>query len=139
MRKANPCSTTPSGTTSHINRRSVIGGLAASAASTTAMAARGVSADANLNAMVERHDALWTLTDRLYAALGDAGTDTAEYADANEEAADLERLIAATPAFTPAGLAGKRRMVDRAEMESSDDLGLIETILQLDAERVAAA
>jgi len=97
-----------------------------------------VSPDAGLLEMVARHDHLWDLTDHL-AALGDAGTDTAEYIDALAEAADLERRIAATPAFTPAGLAGKRRMVDRAEMESSDDLGLIETILQLDAERVAAA
>jgi hypothetical protein len=135
MSKATRRLSTPSGTASSVNRRSLIAGIAASAASTTASAAP-VSADAELLAMIERHDALWTLTDRL-AALGDAGADTAEYADANEEAADLERWIAATPAFTPAGLAGKRRVVERAEFD--DDYDIIATILRLDAARVHAA
>jgi hypothetical protein len=130
---------TPTGTTSHINRRTVItGAIAASATSTTAMAAP-IQDDAELLAMIERHDELWDLTDRIYAALSDAGTYTPEYDDASAEAVGLERWIVATPAFTPAGLAGKRRVIERANMEPSDDFGIIEAILQLDAERIAAA
>jgi hypothetical protein len=106
MSKATRRFSTPTETTSSVNRRSLIAGLAATAAPTTAMAAP-ISPDTNLNAMVARHDELWDLTDRL-AALGNAGTDTEEYADAVDEAADLERRIAATPAYTADGLAGKR-------------------------------
>jgi hypothetical protein len=95
-----------------------------------------VSPDAGLLEMVARHDHLWDLTDHL-AALGDAGTDTAEYIDALAEAADLERRIAATPAFTPAGLAGKQRVVERAEFD--DDNGIIAAILRIDTARIAAA
>jgi hypothetical protein len=84
--------------------------------------------------MVNRHDDLWSEWDRLAKVNEDDPRTLAII----EEASELERWIVATPASTPAGLAGKRRVIDRAEMESSDDLGLIETILELDAERIAA-
>jgi hypothetical protein len=54
-----------------------------------------------------------------------------------DEACALERQIAATPAFTRKGLDGKKRVVKRATFD--DDDGILAMILQLDAERVAAA
>jgi hypothetical protein len=57
----------------------------------------------------------------------------------SDQCCELERKILATPTFTAEGLTGKRRVVERAELDSWDDLGIIETIFALDAERVAAA
>jgi hypothetical protein len=53
------------------------------------------------------------------------------------ECSVLERLICATPAFTAEGLTGKQRVVRLAEFD--DTSGVIQTIMQLDAARVAAA
>ena len=52
------------------------------------------------------------------------------------EACRLEVKITAMPAFTSEGLAGKRRVVSRAEFD--DDDGIVAAILALDAERIAA-
>ncbi|AHY52480.1 hypothetical protein [Bradyrhizobium japonicum] len=89
--------------------------------------------DAALLAMVDQHDALWGEWDRI--------TDFGKNEDPrtralSDECYELERKITATPAFTREGLAGKRRVIRRAEFE--DDSGVIATILELDAERVAA-
>jgi hypothetical protein len=55
------------------------------------------------------------------------------------ETSQLARRIAVTPAHTAEGRDGKIRVVKLEELESWDDLGLIETIFELDAERIAAA
>jgi hypothetical protein len=90
--------------------------------------------DAHLLEMIRRNDEVWTEWDLL------AGADEADpRIDAlSNESAQLEREILATPAFTDAGLAGKRRIVERAELSAWDDLKIIDVIFQLDAERIAA-
>jgi hypothetical protein len=68
---------------------------------------------------------------------------TPELAEAGEadeisdECAELELRIAAMPAYTARGLVAKKRVVKRA-VQLQDENGLLEMILRLDAERVAA-
>ena len=50
------------------------------------------------------------------------------------EACRLEVKITAMPAFTSEGLAGKRRVVSRAEFD--DDDGIVAAIIENDAARV---
>jgi hypothetical protein len=135
LSKANRRLSTPSGTTSPINRRSVITGIiTAAAASTTAMATP-MSADTDLLAMVNRHDGLWAEWDRL----AKVDEDDPRIPALSDETSELAKRIVVTPAHTVEGLNGKVRVVALEELESWDDIGLIEIILQLDAERVAAA
>jgi hypothetical protein len=82
-----------------------------------------------------RHDDVWAQWDALVEINEkDPGIDAL-----CEESGDLEREIVVTPAFTAAGLAGKRRIVERSELQECDNLDLIEVILRLDAQRVALA
>jgi hypothetical protein len=53
--------------------------------------------------------------------------------------ADLALVIVTTPACTKEGLDGKMRVIKCEELYPEDDFGLIEMILKLDAERIAAA
>jgi hypothetical protein len=89
--------------------------------------------DAELLAMIRRHGKLWTEWDRI----ANINEEDPRISTFSREAVELERKILATPALTRKGLAGKRRVVQRAEMEAWDDLGIIETIFDIDAERVA--
>ena len=88
--------------------------------------------DAGLLAMITRHDFLWAEWDRV-ARVNDHDPRVVAI---GEECSKLEPRIVATRAFTAAGLSGKRRVVERAELE--DDFGIIETIFDLDEERIAA-
>ena len=81
--------------------------------------------DADLLAMIARHDQLWEITE----------AEAPNPPGIIRELCDLELTIAATPAFTVQGLDSKRRVVDRAEFDDAD--GIIDEILRLDAERVA--
>jgi hypothetical protein len=89
------------------------------------------NADASLIAMTQRLDEIWSEWDR-------ADEDDPRVAAFCDEAGELERTILATPAFTDEGLAGKRRIVERAELSEWDDLEIIDVIFRLDAERIAA-
>ncbi|OKO87706.1 hypothetical protein AC629_12850 [Bradyrhizobium sp. NAS80.1] len=88
--------------------------------------------------MIKRHDEIWAETDRLSDLAEKARSlhPGPRYSVLVTEASDLEPRIAATPAFTAAGLTGKRRVIGRAEFD--DDDRIIAAILKLDAERVAA-
>ena len=86
--------------------------------------------DAELLAMIQRHDTLWVEWDR-------AEEDDPRTSEFCEECCELELRVVATPAFTRQGLQGKRRVAKRAE-QLHDDYGLLDQILQNDAERVAA-
>jgi hypothetical protein len=85
--------------------------------------------DAELITKVRRHDLLW----QTWPPEGGASK---EHLD---ETCDLELQILATPAFTRQGLAGKRRVAERAAQFHDDECGqLLEEIMRNDAERVAA-
>jgi hypothetical protein len=74
--------------------------------------------------MIRRHDDLWQqFTEETPGRTG-------------PRSLQLEVKITGMPAFTSEGLAGKRRVVRRAEFD--DDDGIVAAILALDAERVAA-
>jgi hypothetical protein len=90
--------------------------------------------DAGLIAMIKRHDVLWAEWDRV----AKVDEDDPRIDAYSSEAVELERKILATPAFTDEGLAGKRRVVERAELVEWDYLGIVDTIFALDADRVAA-
>jgi hypothetical protein len=92
--------------------------------------------DAGLLADIERHGRLWTEWDRIVA---ETGEDDPRIEALSDETTELAKRIVVTPAHTAEGTDGKIRIIELEELESWDDLGLIETILQLDAERVAAA
>jgi hypothetical protein len=88
--------------------------------------------DTELLAMIQRHKAAWNEWDQL--------TEDDPRIDAlGELTTDLARLIVVTPAHTPEALEGKRLIIEREQLTEWDDLCLIETIIELDAERVAAA
>ena len=57
--------------------------------------------------------------------------------------ADLERRIIGTPAFTSEGLSAKLKIIDETDFATgADDFGLValvETILEMDAERIDPA
>ena len=89
--------------------------------------------DAGLLAMIQRHDKLWVEWDRL----AKINEDDPRIPALSDECAALEPRIIATPAHSQEGLTGKRRVVERGEL--SDDFGIIDTMLELDAERIAAA
>jgi hypothetical protein len=91
--------------------------------------------DATTIELIDHLDRLWVRSDHL-AEIDDTGP---EYDALCRECAQLERVILVTPIHTEAGAAGKRRIVERAELTEFDDLGLIETIFALDAERIAGA
>ncbi|MGA7071776.1 hypothetical protein [Bradyrhizobium sp.] len=91
--------------------------------------------DAALIAMVQRHDAIFEEWDRLV----EGDEDDPRIAALSGESCDIERKIVATPAFTQEGLDAKWRVLTRAELEAFDDLGIIDMILTLDAERVGTA
>jgi hypothetical protein len=80
--------------------------------------------------MVERHDHLWALCTPQACESGEANAFM-------DECLQLEVPIIGTPAFTPEGLAGKQRVVERAELD--DDEAVVAAILQADAERIAVA
>ena len=79
--------------------------------------------DTALLEMIERHDFLWK-------TWPPEGASKAHL----DEACELEVKIIASPAFTARGLAGKRSVVRRAEID--DDYGIIAAILENDAECV---
>ncbi|MGJ5082738.1 hypothetical protein [Bradyrhizobium sp. HKCCYLS3013] len=83
--------------------------------------------DNELLAMAARHDALWGRCGGATEAIDGAALDAL---------CTLERHLVATPAFSQAGLAAKRRVVERAAFDDGD--GIIAAILALDAERVGA-
>jgi hypothetical protein len=89
--------------------------------------------DAGLLADIARHGTLWAQWDHL----AEIDEDHPRIADISHETTVLARRIVVTPAHTVEGLDGKRRVVALEELESWDDLGLIETILQLDLDRIA--
>ena len=91
--------------------------------------------DAGLLADIEQHGKLWAEWDRV--AKIDA--DDPRIPALCDETTELAKRIVVTPAHTVEGRDGKIRIIDLEELESWDDLGLIETILRLDLERVAAA
>jgi hypothetical protein len=80
--------------------------------------------DAQLLALVEEHD-------RLYEVCN--GEDEVP-AELIYELCELERQITARPVFTAAGLAGKTRVVERAEYD--DDDCITREIMRLDHARV---
>jgi hypothetical protein len=88
--------------------------------------------DAELMAIIRRHEALWTEWDL-------ADDDDPRIPTFCRECVELERKIVATPAFTADGLDGKRRVAELAELQSWDDLGIVDTIFALDGERVVSA
>jgi hypothetical protein len=92
--------------------------------------------DAGLLADIERHGSLWTEWDRIVA---ECGEDDARIPALSDETTELAKRIVMTPAHTAEGRDGKIRVVKLEELESWDDLGLIEAILDLDAARIAAA
>jgi len=101
-----------------------------------AKAAKKPTTDADLLAMISRHDALWRRTDEI-AALNPSAKDLGrEHSDAIHELVGLERRIAATPAYTRKALAGKRRVMKRAAFEDNDLI--IDAIIQTDSDRVGA-
>ena len=69
--------------------------------------------NAALIAMVNQHDKLWHEWDRLV----EENEDDPRIDAFSGEAVELERKILATPAFTAKGLTGKRRVVERAELD----------------------
>jgi hypothetical protein len=87
--------------------------------------------DAHLLEMIRRDHEIWTEWDLLDEK--DSRVDAL-----STESTELEREILVTPAFTADGLAGKRRIVERAELSAWDDLEIIDVIFRLDAERIAA-
>jgi hypothetical protein len=69
--------------------------------------------DAELLAMVERHDHLWTLCTPQACESGEANAFM-------DECLQLEARIIGTPVSTPEGLAGKQRVVERAELDDGE-------------------
>jgi hypothetical protein len=92
--------------------------------------------DAGLLAYIDRHDNLWAEWDRIVA---DTGEDDPRIPALSDETSDLAKRIVVTPAHTVEGRDAKIRIIELEALESRDGLGLIEFILQLDAERIAAA
>jgi hypothetical protein len=101
--------------------------------------------DAGLLAMARRHADLFAFTARLLAENDDASR-TPDYEAADTEMTSLEDRIVATPAHTQAGLDAKREFMRHTGYFREDDPGLdtgefhnlVDAILQLDAERIAA-
>jgi hypothetical protein len=82
---------------------------------------RKQSPDASLIAMIVRHDELWAQWDRL-AKLDE---DDPRISALSDECSRLEPTIIATPAYTKAGLAAKRRLIAKvgyASVNGSKDL-----------------
>jgi hypothetical protein len=103
--------------------------------------------DAELLAMIERHDKLWTIWDD-NARAADVAWQRGDRREARKlendprldpirsETRELEYRIVTTSAFTNRGLAGKKRVAKRACF--SDREGIVAAGLEFDAERVAA-
>jgi hypothetical protein len=89
-----------------------------------------INPDAELIALVRQHDRLWAEWDQTEEGDRRAG----ELSCACDQ---IERRVVLMPAFTMHSLAGKRRVLRRAAFDDLD--GAIARILQVDAERVAAA
>ena len=68
--------------------------------------------------LVRRHRELYDLCEDLYAAGGDAATDTPEYVAATEETIELEHRIVATPATSTADIAAKWAFIKRTDFVS---------------------
>jgi hypothetical protein len=92
-------------------------------------------ADAQLLADIERHDSLSAEWDRIAAV----NEDDLRIPALMDETTDLALRIVATPAHTTECRDGKIRIIELAELESWDGMGMIQTILDLDEERIAAA
>ena len=100
--------------------------------------------DAALRATIKRHDDLWARWGRL----AKENEDDPRIPDLSSACCELEPIIVATPAHTRAGLAAKRRVIDKvgyAAVNGNPDLAtgevsaLVAAILAVDAERIAAA
>jgi len=86
-------------------------------------------ADAELLTMIKRHELQWTECGRL-------DEDDPRLDEVSSERVDLAFQIVITPAHTPRGLAGKRRVISLEELE--DNQGFFDWVLARDAERIAA-
>ncbi len=84
--------------------------------------------DAELLDLCRTHQRLWRQWGR--------ADDAMETADLMDRCEWLSRKIIGIPAFTVSGLAAKRRVMRQSEFD--DPCRLIESILDFDAERVAA-
>ena len=98
--------------------------------------------DAELLAMIQRHETLWSE----WECLAQEHEDDPRISPISEECAELEPRIIATPAHTEAGLAGKKHVIrvtgyaGRAGSPGAGDVDeLVDVILKLDAARIAAA
>jgi hypothetical protein len=80
--------------------------------------------------MAQRHDALWTE----WEGLGDKDP---RLDGVCHEACELERVIAATPAFTAAGHLARRRVLERAEFDDGD--GILTLTLENEAKRIGVS
>lgn len=95
-----------------------------------------ITSETGLLADIERHGKLWAEWDRIFA---EGGEDDPRIPALSDQTTDLAKRIVVTPAHSVEGRDGKIRIAKLEELRSWDDLGLIETILVLDAERIAAA
>jgi len=100
--------------------------------------------DAALRAMIKRHDQLWARWGRLIKQ----NEDDARIPELSSACCELEPIIVTAPALTRAGLAAKRRVIDKVgyaavngkpDLATGDVAELVAAILAVDAERVAAA
>jgi hypothetical protein len=85
--------------------------------------------DTDLINLCQRHDVLWA---QLNVADEPPG-----WRELSREADEIERRIVGMPAHTRKGLAGKRRVLRRADFDDGD--GVIASTLLFDRERVEAS
>ncbi len=91
--------------------------------------------DKALLADIALHGKLWADWD----AIAKVDQDDPRIAALSDKTTDLARRIAVTPAHTAAARDAKIHVIKLEELEAWDDLGLIRTILKMDAERISAA
>jgi hypothetical protein len=88
---------------------------AASKSITTSRSPSNPNPDAELLAMIQRHDLLWAEWDRI--VLVDKNEDDPRTSELSDQCSDLERRIFVTPAHTARGLAAKRRIIKLTNFE----------------------
>jgi hypothetical protein len=74
-----------------------------------------------------------------FAKMSGPGRDDPRYGTMLNEMTEIENRVIVTPARTKADIRSKKRMIRIANDAGCDFEALVDTILQLDAERVAAA
>ena len=95
----------------------------------------GRNPDADLLLLIDRHRRLWGEWDRLHPV----DEDHPEIERIWYQVLDAARAVVLTPAFTAAGLDGKREVVRLNEMDTGDVHGLVAFALHMDEHRLAAA